>query len=216
MVKTFGNTIKLWSKYVLWQTAQKHFGLLLSSFPMRDLNPRSFRRKSNILTISYTYNRPMGNKLMSWHRLHCHCITQLVHPLYSWYRTEAWYALVLKLLHVNSCTTDEVETTVTVTRAIQSSQFCYYYDGLDDIPLGDTVLDEPHSAMVNVHHLIESTCFLSKLVTIYHPLLHMMNTFISMLNVIIFSSSTRTRILLFSSLDSRRILHLFSYRFIRR
>ncbi|CDF35614.1 unnamed protein product [Chondrus crispus] len=34
----------------------------------------------------------------------------------------------------NSCTTDEAETTVTVTGAIQAGQYCYFYDGLDELP----------------------------------------------------------------------------------
>lgn len=41
----------------------------------------------------------------------------------------------------NSCTTDEAETTVTVTGAIQPGQYCYYYQGLSEPPLGGTLLD---------------------------------------------------------------------------
>lgn len=34
----------------------------------------------------------------------------------------------------NSCTSDEAETTVTVTGVIQPGQYCYYYAGLSDFP----------------------------------------------------------------------------------
>lgn len=34
----------------------------------------------------------------------------------------------------NSCTSDEAETTVTVTGKIQPGAYCYYYQGLDDLP----------------------------------------------------------------------------------
>lgn len=41
----------------------------------------------------------------------------------------------------NSCTRDEAETTVTVTGAIQPGQYCYYYQGLSELPMGGTLLE---------------------------------------------------------------------------
>lgn len=43
----------------------------------------------------------------------------------------------------NSCTTDESETTVTVTGKLQPGQYCYYYQGLTSTPLGGTLLENP-------------------------------------------------------------------------
>lgn len=50
----------------------------------------------------------------------------------------------------NSCTTDEAETTVTVTGAIQPGQYCYYYEGLTERPAGGTLLDEPRPQFAEV------------------------------------------------------------------
>lgn len=50
----------------------------------------------------------------------------------------------------NSCTTDEAETTVTVTGAIQPGQYCYYYAGLTAPPVGGTLLDEPRPQFAKV------------------------------------------------------------------
>lgn len=43
----------------------------------------------------------------------------------------------------NSCSTDEAETTVTVTGAVQPGQYCYYYSGLTEVPVGGTLLNDP-------------------------------------------------------------------------
>lgn len=40
----------------------------------------------------------------------------------------------------NSCTRDDAETTVTVTGKVQPGQYCYYYQGLSEIPEGGTLL----------------------------------------------------------------------------
>ncbi|PXF47725.1 hypothetical protein BWQ96_02407 [Gracilariopsis chorda] len=55
----------------------------------------------------------------------------------------------LKLAVVdNSCTTDEAETTVTVTGSIQSGMYCYYYSGLPMLMGGDP-LGSPEFAAVS-------------------------------------------------------------------
>eukprot|EP00178_Gracilaria_changii_P005771 TRINITY_DN1967_c0_g1_i1.p1 TRINITY_DN1967_c0_g1~~TRINITY_DN1967_c0_g1_i1.p1 ORF type:complete len:1431 (-),score=208.29 TRINITY_DN1967_c0_g1_i1:2700-6992(-) len=53
-----------------------------------------------------------------------------------------WYSFPLGTTRLklsvidNSCTTDEAETTVTVTGAMQPGQYCYYYSGLSDMLMG--------------------------------------------------------------------------------
>lgn len=42
----------------------------------------------------------------------------------------------------NSCTRDEAETTVTVTGRVQPGQYCYYYQGLSEAPVGGALLTE--------------------------------------------------------------------------
>ncbi|CAN8073805.1 unnamed protein product [Agarophyton chilense] len=55
----------------------------------------------------------------------------------------------LKLAVVdNSCTTDEAETTVTVTAAIQPGMYCYYYEGLPKM-MADDPLGTPQFAAVS-------------------------------------------------------------------
>lgn len=50
----------------------------------------------------------------------------------------------LKLMVIdNFCSTDEAETTVTVTGSLQPSIYCYFYDGLDAVPLGGTLESGP-------------------------------------------------------------------------
>lgn len=43
----------------------------------------------------------------------------------------------------NSCSTDEAETTVTVTGKIQPGAYCYYYRGLSELPTGGTLAEAP-------------------------------------------------------------------------
>lgn len=43
----------------------------------------------------------------------------------------------------NACTSDEAETTVTVTGKIQPGQYCYYYSGLLSLPQGGKLSSEP-------------------------------------------------------------------------
>eukprot|EP00178_Gracilaria_changii_P027577 TRINITY_DN88_c0_g2_i1.p1 TRINITY_DN88_c0_g2~~TRINITY_DN88_c0_g2_i1.p1 ORF type:complete len:1049 (+),score=148.56 TRINITY_DN88_c0_g2_i1:203-3349(+) len=55
----------------------------------------------------------------------------------------------LKLAVIDdSCTTDEAETTVTVTGAIQQGMYCYYYEGLPKI-IGNDPLGKPQFAAVS-------------------------------------------------------------------
>lgn len=50
----------------------------------------------------------------------------------------------LRLIVVdNACSRDEAETTVTVTGNILSGAWCYYYNGLSDLPLGGTLQENP-------------------------------------------------------------------------
>lgn len=50
----------------------------------------------------------------------------------------------LRLIIVdNACSRDEAETSVTVTGNILSGTYCYYYNGLSEIPMGGTLLDSP-------------------------------------------------------------------------
>lgn len=50
----------------------------------------------------------------------------------------------------NSCTSDEAETTVTVTGKIQPGMYCYFYAGLEDVPLAgeEAETQEPQYATV--------------------------------------------------------------------
>lgn len=50
----------------------------------------------------------------------------------------------------NSCTTDESETTVTVTNKIQPGQYCYYYPSVTSMLLGGTLLDIPRPRFAHV------------------------------------------------------------------
>lgn len=43
----------------------------------------------------------------------------------------------------NSCSIDEAETTVTVTASLQPGIYCYFYDGLNEVPLGGTLQTGP-------------------------------------------------------------------------
>lgn len=50
----------------------------------------------------------------------------------------------LRLIVVdNACSRDEAETSVTVTGNILSGTYCYYYDGLSELPMGGTLLNSP-------------------------------------------------------------------------
>lgn len=50
----------------------------------------------------------------------------------------------LRLIVVdNACSRDESETTVTVTGNILSGTYCYYYNGLSDLPAGGSLLEAP-------------------------------------------------------------------------
>lgn len=55
----------------------------------------------------------------------------------------------------NSCTTDESETTVTVTGAIQPGQYCYYYTALSEPLLGGTLLDNPRPQYASVSNSLK-------------------------------------------------------------
>ncbi|KAI0565994.1 Malectin [Gracilaria domingensis] len=62
-----------------------------------------------------------------------------------------WYSFPLGTTRLklsvidNSCTTDEAETTVTVTGAMQPGQYCYYYSGLSEMLIGgDPVAQAPY------------------------------------------------------------------------
>lgn len=50
----------------------------------------------------------------------------------------------------NSCTTDESETTVTVTNKIQPGQYCYYYPGVTSMLLGGTLQELPRPRFAHV------------------------------------------------------------------
>lgn len=50
----------------------------------------------------------------------------------------------------NSCTTDEAETTVTVTGKMQPGQYCYYYPFAATPPIGGTLLDIPRPRFAHV------------------------------------------------------------------
>lgn len=43
----------------------------------------------------------------------------------------------------NSCSIDEAETTVTVTASLQPGIYCYFYEGLSEVPLGGTLQSGP-------------------------------------------------------------------------
>lgn len=43
----------------------------------------------------------------------------------------------------NACSSDEAETTVTVTDKMESGMYCYFYQGLDDLLLGGTLFEAP-------------------------------------------------------------------------
>lgn len=50
----------------------------------------------------------------------------------------------LKLAVVDeSCATDEAETSITVVGTIQAGQYCYYYNGLEQLPIGGALNNDP-------------------------------------------------------------------------
>lgn len=57
----------------------------------------------------------------------------------------------LKLKVVDTiCSSDEAETSITVTSLNQPGQYCYYYEGLTDLPEPGTLLKAPHPSFAAV------------------------------------------------------------------
>ncbi|CAN8073807.1 unnamed protein product [Agarophyton chilense] len=68
-----------------------------------------------------------------------------------------WYSFPLGTTRLklsvldNSCTTDEAETTVTVTGAMQPGQYCYYYSGAGDMVIGgEPVAQAPYPKFASI------------------------------------------------------------------
>lgn len=55
----------------------------------------------------------------------------------------------------NSCTTDEAETTVTVTGSVEPGQYCYYYSGMTELPVVGTLLEEPRPLFASVSQTLD-------------------------------------------------------------